>query len=160
MSRVIRLNPWNTKKNGTMSRALIWLDLSSDEFFAFQFCILVIGDCDERLLRRWINLIFVGWLPQLMIRRGAGFILQNERRSNSSRNSCGSRARQAFPWLAVRHDSPSFQIPIRANSALVCQLSPIFSPSTFHGSLHNLIAHRSRKPRFVSTPAKPKAGLA
>ncbi|MFM7317721.1 MAG: hypothetical protein ACKO5E_12315, partial [bacterium] len=32
-----------------ISNALIWLDLSSDEFFAFQFCILVIGDCDERL---------------------------------------------------------------------------------------------------------------
>lgn len=71
-----------------------------------RFHMLMIGGSDERLLRRWINLIFVGWLPQLMIRRGAALILQSERRVNPSRNRCGSRGNTRIPQARRSSDFP------------------------------------------------------
>jgi len=52
-------------------KLLIWIDLSIDELYLFSgffwFLIYLVSDCGSgttRLLgRRWITLIFVGWLP-------------------------------------------------------------------------------------------------
>jgi len=125
----------------------------------FRFHILVIGGSDERLLRRWINLIFVDWLPQIMIRRGAALILRNERRFEPFRISCGSRGRSRIPLARRSSDFPILSDSDTGFEALVRHSPPNSAQASFMDLCKTPSLAAPAKPSSVSTPARPLAWL-